>query len=105
MSDGFSIKKSSAKILTDNVDLIFRTNNYWLASNSVKAELPGNFWGGSATFSMRRINGEEIGLAGLFVSYDKPDEHEFKAGLRPVVEIKQSAKCGKNTDGQWVVTE
>ena len=105
LSDGFSIKKSSAKILTDNVDLIFRTNNYWLASNSVKAELPGNFGGGSATFSMRRINGEEIGLAGLFVSYDKPDEHEFKAGLRPVVEIKQSAKCGKNTDGQWVVTE
>ena len=76
-----------------------------IAADSVKAELPGNFGGGSATFSMRRINGEEIGLAGLFVSYDKPDEHEFKAGLRPVVEIKQSAKCGKNTDGQWVVTE
>lgn len=105
LSDGFTIEKSSKKISTDNIDYVFRTNNFWLASSCIEAELPGNFGGGSATFLMRRVNGEKVGAAGLFVSYDKPDEHEFKAGIRPVVEINQSAKCGKNTDGQWVVTE
>lgn len=103
LSDCFEISITSDKIKETYSDYIYNSKKFWLSTASVKAELPGSFSDGSVMFLMRTVDREKIGGMTLFISYDKPQNIETHAAIRPVVEISASATVGKNNNGEWIL--
>lgn len=103
LSDYIDISITSDKIEETYSDYIYNSSKFWLSTASTKAELPGSFTGGSVMFIMRTVDREEIGGMTLFISYDKPQNVEMHAAIRPVVEINSSATVGKNSNGEWIL--
>ena len=103
LSDCYDILVTSDKINETYSDYIYNSKRFWLASASVKAELPGSISDGSVMFLMRTVDREKIGGSTLFISYNKPTNVEMHEAIRPVVEISATATVWKNGSGEWIL--